>query len=79
MVVECTETEGIAVATPETLVTVMDCGKDNAIDWAKENARYKDIIRQIICHTICSAEMAEQIGNFLDDDDEDDSDEDIEG
>jgi len=63
MVVECTETEDIAVATPETLVTVMDCGKDNAIDWAKENA---------------SAEMAEQIGNFLDDDD-DDSDEDIEG
>merc|ERR1711892_643492 len=63
MVVECTETEDIAVATPETLVTVMDCGKENAIDWAKENA---------------SAEMAEQIGNFLDDDD-DDSDEDIEG
>ena len=56
----------------------MDCGKDNAIDWAKENARYKDIIRQIIGHIICSAEMAEHIGHFLDDND-DDSDEDIEG
>ena len=78
MVVECTETEDIAEATPETLVTVMDCGKDNAIDWAKENARYKDIIRQIIGHIICSAEMAEHIGHFLDDND-DDSDEDIEG
>jgi hypothetical protein len=53
--------EGVTEATSDTLSSVMECGKEATIDWVKNNA---------------SAEVAEKIGNFLDE--EEDEDEDIE-
>jgi len=53
--------EGVSEATSDTLSSVMECGKEATIDWVKENA---------------SAEVAEKIEDFLDE--EEDEDEDIE-
>merc|ERR1712106_525131 len=53
---------GVGEATPATLPSVMECGKMATIGWVKKNA---------------SPEVAEQIGNFLEE--EEDEDEDIEG
>merc|ERR1712106_159524 len=53
---------GVGEATPATLSSVMECGKMATIGWVKKNA---------------SPEVAEEIGNFLEE--EEDEDEDIEG
>ena len=46
------------------------------IGWVKKNARYEEILTSII-HIFFSPEVAKQIGNFLEE--EEDEDEDIEG
>merc|ERR1712119_96972 len=46
---------GVAEATADTLTTVMECGRKATIEWVKNNA---------------SEKVAEQIGNFLEDDDD---------
>merc|ERR1712025_861868 len=63
---KCTEEESITSATTDSLSKVMDCGKDNAIEWVKNNA---------------SPKVAEKITEFLDDDDDDsdDDDDDMQG
>jgi len=48
---------GVAEATADTLTTVMECGRKATIEWVKNNA---------------SEKVAEQIGNFLEDDDDED-------
>ena len=67
---------GVGEATPATLSSVMECGKEATIGWVKKNARYDEILSSII-HMFFSPEVAEQIGNFLEE--EEDEDEDIEG
>jgi len=52
---------GVTEATADTLDSVMECGKEASVEWIKNNA---------------SPEVAEKIGNFLEDDD-DDEDEDF--
>jgi len=52
---------GVSEATADTLASVMECGKEATEEWLKKNA---------------SPEVAEMIGNFLE---EDDDDEDLEG
>jgi len=47
---------GVTEATADTLSTVMECGRKATIEWVKNNA---------------SEKVAEQIGNFLEDDDDD--------
>jgi hypothetical protein len=75
LVVKCSE--GVTEATSDTLSSVMECGKEATIDWVKKNARYQDIVKLLNNKFSFSAEVAEKIGNFLDEDE--DEDEDIEG
>jgi len=58
---KCTDEKSISSATSDSLSLVMGCGKNNTIDWVKENA---------------SPKVAEKIVEFLEDDDDDDSHED---
>jgi hypothetical protein len=55
----------------------MECGKEATIDWVKKNASYEEIVKPLTYKLFYSADVAEQIGNFLDE--EEDEDEDIEG
>ena len=75
LVVKCSE--GVTEATSDTLSSVMECGKEATIDWVKNNARQEEIGVALSHECLCSAEVAEKIGNFLDE--EEDEDEDFEG
>ena len=72
MVAKCST--GVGEATPATLSSVMECGKMATIGWVKKNARYEGIVSSIIHDMFLSPEVAEQIGNFLEEEDDEDID-----
>ena len=56
----------------------MQCGKENAIEWAKKNARLRSIKNSFNICIFSSPKEAKAIVDFLDDDDDDDENDDDE-
>ena len=56
---------GVGEATPTTLSSVMECGKEATIGWVKKNARYEGFVGYIIHNMLVARRLLNRLETFL--------------